>query len=111
MRFKNITLEELILDGRNKGNFIVPATDELIELINECRRNKGITDLVGNEYENDVYYNFYLIFDTDKREVKLQAVCNHGEKDDYMEYGIELFPEEERMLLFKIIKELTKGAM
>lgn len=111
MRFENIVLEELAIDDDNAGNFIVPATDELIKLINRSRRRSGFTDLVGSEYENDVYYNFYLIFDTDKREVKLQAVCNHGEKDDYMEYGIELFPEEERMLLFKIIKELTKGAM
>ena len=38
MRFKNIKLENLDTDmgnGELEGNFIVPATDELIEITNK----------------------------------------------------------------------------
>lgn len=55
-------------------------TDELINLTNEIRKKQGNTDLVGIEYDNEVYYNFYLMFDTEKKSISIQAVCNYGEK-------------------------------
>lgn len=109
MRFENIKLESLDTDmgnGEHEGNFIVPATDELIEIINKIRERQGNTDLVGVEYENDVYYTHYLSFNADKKEITLQASVANGEKDDYVWYNIELFPEEKEMLMWKVIKEL-----
>lgn len=108
MRFANIQLESLDLDFENAGNFYVPATDELVDLTNSIRKRQGNTDLVGVEYDNDVYYNFYLMFDIAKQEIHLQANCNYGEKDDWVWYEIQLFPEEERMLMFKVIGALVQ---
>lgn len=108
MRFTNIQLESLDLDFENNGSFYIPATDELVDLTNDIRKRQGNTDLVGVEYDNDVYYNFYLMFDITKQEIKLQASCNHGEKDDWVWYNITLFPEEEKMLMFKVIGALVQ---
>ena len=47
MRFKDIKLESLDTDlgnGENEGNYIVPATDELIEITNKIRKRQGNTD-------------------------------------------------------------------
>lgn len=109
MRFENIKLESLDTDmgnGELEGNFIVPSTDELIEITNAIRERQGNTDLVGVEYENDVYYTHYLAFNADKKEITLQASIANGEKDDYVWYNIELLPEEKEMLMWKVIKEL-----
>lgn len=111
MRFTDIKLSELDLgDGfiGSISNFICEATDELISVANKMRERLGYTDLVEVNSENDVYYNFYLCFNTDLNEIKLQFYCHHGEKDDYAEYDIPLFPEEEKMLMFKIIEALIK---
>lgn len=109
MRFKNIELESLDTDmgnGELEGNFVVPATNELIEITNKIRERQGHTDLVGVEYENDVYYTHYLAFNADKKEITLQASVANGAKDDYAWYNIELLPEEKEMLMWKVIKEL-----
>ena len=109
MRFENIKLESLDTDmgnGELEGNFIVPATDELIEITNTIRKRQGNTDLVGVEYENDVYYTHYLSFNASKKEITLQASVANGAKDDYVWYNIELLPEEKEMLIWKVVKEL-----
>ena len=110
MRFEDITLEDLdIIEiglEKNEVNYLVPATDELIEVTNKIRARQGNTDLVGVNYDNDVYYTHYLIFNADKKEISLQAEVAHGEKDDFVWYTIDLFPEEKEMLTWKIIKEL-----
>lgn len=109
MRFKNIELESLdtnLGNGEYDGNYVVPATDELIDITNKIRERQGNTDLVGVEYENDVYYTHYLYFNADKKEITLQAEVAHGEKDDYVWYTIELLPEEKEMLMWKVIREL-----
>lgn len=105
MRFTDIELEELDMN-MSCGDYVLQATDELIEITNKIRERHGNTDLVGAGYENDVYYTYYLCFDADKREIALQANVAHGEKDDYMCYTIHLLPEEKEMLMWKVIKEL-----
>ena len=70
MRFENIELECLdtnLGNGEYDGNYVVPATDELIEITNKIRERQGNTDLVGVEYDNDVYYTYYLYFNSDKK--------------------------------------------
>lgn len=109
MRFKDIKLECLdtdMGDGNCEGNYIVPATDELIDAVNKIRERQGNTDLVGEGFENDVYYTYYLHFNADKQEIDLQASVAYGEKDDYVWYVIDLFPEEKQMLLWKVIGQL-----
>ena len=109
MRFENINLESLDTDmgnGKHEENYIVPATDELIDIVNKIRERQGNTDLVGVEYDNDVYYTYYLHFDVDKKEITLQAEVAHGEKDDYVWYTIELLPEEKEMLMWEVIGQL-----
>ena len=109
MRFANIELESLdtnLGNGEYDGNYVVPATDELIDITNIIRERQGNTDLVGTNYANDVYYTFYLYFNADKKETSLQAEVAHGEKDDFMTYEISLSPEEKEMLMWKVIREL-----
>ena len=107
MRFEHIELEHLDLgNGEYDGNYVVPATDELIEITNNIRKRQGNMDLVGVDYENDVYYTYYLCFNVCNREITLQAEVSHGEKDDFVWYTIELLPEEKEILMWKVIREL-----
>ncbi len=108
MRFENIELEELILDADWNGTYYVPATEELVEIMNDIRSGLGYTDLVSAEYDNEVYYDFYLEFNTKDKWITLQGECAHGEKDDYVWYDILLTDEETTMLLYKIIETLAK---
>lgn len=109
MRFEDVTLESLdtnLGSGERDGNYVIPATDELIEVTNKIRERQGHTDLVGIDYENDVYYTFYLCFDGSTEEITLHASVSHGEKDDFVWYSIDLFPEEKEMLMWKVIDKL-----
>lgn len=108
MRFTNIKLEDLELDLENNGNFYIPATDELVEAVDKIRSRQGYTDLVFGLEDNDVYYNFYLTFDAPNQEIGIEAICHHGQEDDYESYYIPLFPEEEKMLVFKVIGALVQ---
>ena len=110
MRFKDIRLLNVDLglgNGVSDGNFEVPATDELIDVVNNIRRRAGNVDIVTSEHNNDVYYNFYLYFNPVEKEINLFAICNHGKSDDYKQYDIQLFPDEERELLYKVIEALV----
>ena len=51
-----------------------------------------------------VYYTFYLYFNADKKEIKLQAECNYGERDDEIRYDLPISAEEKESLMFLIIK-------
>ena len=111
MRFEDIELQELDINEEDGGNFEVIATDELIDLLNEMRARDGNTDLVGVKYDNEVWYNFYLVFRTNKKEIILFGTANNSEEDDWCTYYIDLTPEEEKMLMFKVIDELVKEIM
>ena len=108
MRFENIELESLdtnLGNGEYDGNYVIPATDELIEITNKIREKQGNTELVGTD-ENDVFYTYYLCFNADKKDITLQAEVSHGKKDDFVWYTIALFPEEKEMLMWKVIRGL-----
>lgn len=90
-----------------EGNIVLCTTDELISITNEIRKNKGYTDLVGTKYKNDVYYNFYLLFNTKKKSIKIEAVCNYGEKDDKACYELPITKEEKENIMWKLINMLT----
>ena len=109
MRFIDIELESFdtnLGNGEYDGIYCIPATDELIEITNKIRKKQGNIDLVGVDYDNDVYYTHYLYFNTDKKEITLQAEVSNGEKDDFVWYTIELLPEEKEIaiIILKICK-------
>lgn len=113
MRFEDVKLENLDFTYGNptQGSFEVVATNELVEIFNRERERQGNYDLVEVENDNDVYYNFYLIFDANtagQGHIKLYCVCNNGEKDDKAWYETRLLPEEEEMLAFKAIQQMAE---
>lgn len=108
MRYGNLEIGDVDFTNTMSGSFIVSATEKLVDVTNDIRMKKGNTDIVSVDNDNEVYYTFYLQFDIDKREIKLQAECNHGEKDDYVWYDLPLSTEEKEVILFKIIEYLVK---
>lgn len=114
MRYTNLQVDFVDRDfidftnGEHEGNLILCGTTELIELTNNLRKEQGNEDLVGVDYDNDVYYNFYLMFDATKKEVSIQAVCNHGEKDDEVWYKLPMTNEEESNVMFILINCLAR---
>ena len=105
MRYENLIIQNLDLNGKT-WNYECLSTDELIETANNIRRKKGYSDLVSAENDNDVYYNFYLQFTPDSKQLELIATCNNGEKDDWATYSLPVTPKEKERLLFKIIEAL-----
>ena len=75
MRYEKLEAEFVDRDflqftnGEHEGDIVLCATDELIDITNKIRLEQGNTDLVGLDYDNEVYYNFYLMFDTRKKSV------------------------------------------
>lgn len=113
MRFEDVNVESDLEIGYNgEADFVITATEELINITNEIRKNAGCTDLVERNSENDVYYTYYLLLNPSERKIALKAEVSHGEKDDYALYSIKLSPEEEKLLLWKVtnvlLKELVK---
>lgn len=114
MRYKNIKIDDFdvdcldFIDKELEGNVILCGTDELIEITNNIRKQRGYTDLVEVDCDNDVYYNFYLVFNTSKKEISIQAVCNYGEKDDEVWYKLPMSREEERTVMFVLIEYLAR---
>ena len=113
MRYKNITTDFIDKDflcftnNEHEGNIVLAATDELIHLTNEIRKEQGNTDLVGAEYDNEVYYNFYLMFNTKKKTIGIQAVCNYGKKDDEVYYELPMTEEEKINVIWKLVNMLA----
>lgn len=114
MRYEDLRVDIVDVDfldlssEEHVGNVVLYGTDELIEITNNIRKEQGNNDLVGVEYYNDVYYNFYLMFNMTKKEVSIQAVCNYGEKDDEVWYKLPMTMEEERNALFTLIGCLSE---
>lgn len=113
MRYQNLLAEvdRDYLNFTNKGyegNISLVSTDELICITNDIRMKNGNTDLVGKLYNNDVYYNFYLVFDTQKQDAHIQAVCNCSEKDDWVSYELPMSEEEKLSVMWQFIQMLTE---
>lgn len=113
MKVKDIKLSEIEFNSETEFSYAVEGnTEKLIEYVNKKRAEKGYTDLVGGDvidYDNDVYYTFGLFFNfLEPMEFMLYTICNHGEKDDFVEYVISLTPKEKEMLLMKVIEQLAR---
>lgn len=114
MRYESLQIDIVDRDyldftsQEHEGNVVLCGTDELIDITNSIRKEQGNTDLAGWEYDNDVYYNFYLIYNTTKRKISIQAVCNYGEKDDLVCYELPMTEAEERNVMFVLIECLAR---
>lgn len=103
-KYGQIVLQDWEFDTENIVSFDVVIADELVDAVEKQRKEKGYTDSVYDD--NEVYYNIYLQIDFSEKSLKLSAVCNHGEHDDYAEYQLPLTDEEERLILFNAIETL-----
>ena len=114
MRYENLRVDFIDRDfidftrEEHEGNLLLVATDELINITNAIRKNQGNTDLVGVEYDNEVYYTFYLMFNTTEKTISIQAECNHGEKDDFVWYELPMNPREKVNVMFQLIGILAR---
>ena len=108
MRYENLRFEDVELNLYSV-DLQIAATEELIDLTNDIRRSRGCTDLVEVDADNEVYYNFYLVCYPEKHGVKILAICNHGELDDYKMYMLPMNDEEKESVTFQLIQELMKA--
>lgn len=114
MRYENLKVDFIdpdflqFTDGEEEGDLVLSSTDELVDIVNGIRETKGYTDLVGLSRDNEVYYDFYLIFDISKRDISIQAKCNYGEKDDEVYYRLPMTLEEKENVMWHLIKVLAK---
>ena len=105
MRYQNLKFEDIDFDTDNIS-LMIKATDELIKITNNIRKEKGYTDLVAWNDDNEVYYNFYLACYPATKKTCIYAICNHGEFDDFGSYDLPMTKEEKEDVLFQLIAEL-----
>jgi len=113
MRFVDIKLESFDYLGDDDYQFNIPSTDELVETLNSIRERNGNTDLltmesITDDPENEVTYDFFLNFNTKEQNIQIWATCYNTEKDNDCWYSIPSFPNEDNMLLYKVIEKLIK---
>lgn len=114
MRYEKLQIDFIDIDflqftdEEHEGDIVLCTTDELIDITNQIRLEQGNIDLVGIDYDNEVYYNFYLMFNTSKRKISIQAVSNYGEKDDEVWYELPMTEEEKVNVMFQLIDILAK---
>lgn len=106
-RFTNLDICDLIMDEDGKGSYYAVADDQLIDWIETLRKAKGYADFIN--YDNDIYYNFYVEFDFGKKEIKLVGIANNTELDDYENYECELTSKEKEFIMWLIIYEMSKA--
>lgn len=117
------TDDEVDFDNEHRGNYVICANDELVRAVDMIRYFDGCLDLVSENFvneakenpelreantDNDVWYNFYLMFNLKKDEIKLQAQCNNGEKDDFVFYELPLYKEEKKEMRLWLLRQLAK---
>lgn len=113
MRYENISTDFTDRDflcftsNEYKGNIVLESTDELVNITNQIRKEQDNTDLVGNKYDNEVYYNFYLMFDTKKKTINIQAVCNYGERDNEVYYELPMTEKEKQNVMWRLVDMLA----
>lgn len=113
MRYENIGTDFIDRDflqfssDAHEGNIALWTTNELIHITNNIRKKLGYTDLVGCNYKNEVYYNFYLLFDTKRQKLSIQAICNYGEKDDEACYELPMTQKEKTSVMWQLISMLA----
>ena len=112
MRYENLKFIDIDIDfinGINKVDWQIEATDELIEITNNIRKKKGCNELVEVGCDNDVYYNFYVVCSFGIHSMEILAICNHGELDDYTMYELPMTYEEKENIMFQLVGELIKN--
>lgn len=105
MRYESLEFTDVEINIDSIDLQISP-TDELIDITDNIRKEKGYTDLFS--IDNDIYYNFYVVCYPDKNEIGILATCNYGKFDDYANYELPMTSEEKENVMFQIIKEIIK---
>lgn len=114
MKYQKLEIESLdydflqFMNDEQEGNILLSATEELINLANNIREEAGNTDLVGSESDNNVYYDFYLMFNTKNQDLSIQVMVNHGEKDDYTYYSLPMSEEEKISVMWQLVQILSR---
>ena len=92
----------------NTINWIATCTDDLIDRMNQVRKEAGMKDLVSITCDNNVWYDFYVVYEIDKDNVYLFGTANESEEDDWANYEIPLEDDEKESLL-EVARELYEA--
>lgn len=95
-------------EHRNTINWLATCTDDLIDRMNRVRKEAGMKDLVSITCDNNVWYDFYVVYEIDKDNVYLFGTANESEEDDWANYEIPLEDDEKESLL-EVARELYEA--
>lgn len=106
MDVKEIVFEDFTHDTDVDFSFQCKDTKDLYDKCDQVRRLMGMTDFP--EESNILYYDIYVIVNTEKESISLRFNVNNSMEDDFKWYSIPLTNEQENMLLWKVIHELSE---
>lgn len=99
MRFSDIKPTEFMVNDDGSGDFILETTGELMDLANDIRKKAGMTDLVTADVDNEVWYNFYLAIDVNRRTGEIWFTSNNSDKTIGRSIGFRSRIRKERLCL------------
>jgi hypothetical protein len=93
-------------------NFVLEDwSGDLIDAMDELRKELGYTDLVGGkayiQLANDVYYNFYVDYNPQDGSFTVSGTANNSEHDDWKSYELNSLP----MYILDEIEDAIEEAM
>lgn len=106
MDVKEIVFEDFTHDTDVEFSFQCKDTKDLYDECDRVRRLKGMTDFP--EESNILYYNIYVTVNTERESISLRFNVNNSMEDDFEWYDIPLTNEQQHMLLWKVIYELSE---
>ena len=96
VRYENLKFE-IIANTLGIVDFEVEATDELIEIVNNIRKEKGYTD-------NGTYYGFCMFYYPADKILNFTAYC----EPECDTYDMPMTNEETLNILFRLFWEIRK---
>jgi len=106
----NIIFEDLYINSNTNGDCQIYSSDELINLADNIRKANGRKYTIA-DCDGEMYYNFYLDYDTEKRKLDLKFTVIGGDEDNEEIYSIVLTKEDKKEMMWELIKWLHKNVM
>ena len=107
MNVNNLEFIDYYFDSESEFSMQTNGNDDLINATNKIREQYGMEDLDDKWETNEVYYNFYVIVNTNNRKITLTATVYNSEKDEGAVYVLSLTERVKEDLIWCIMHNIN----
>ena len=89
-------------------NFTIIDTKKLVEIVDKARIGKGYKPMLGENNDEDCWYDFELMWDKSNDRICITALVWNSEDEDNGRYWVIELWDYEKEYILKMIKELME---